>query len=356
MNPVRLAPPAPDFGHLGRMSDERGLFEHADHATPRRDHGYCTDDVARLLVVTSREPDPDPMVGSLAATALRFLADAQGPTGDSHNRMDERGTWQDRRSIDDCWGRSLWGFGTAAARSPDPAVRRTALAHFERGAGRRSLWPRTMAFAALGAAEVVGVDDGNRPALSLLADAVLIVAGGGPRPGRAPGPGSWSDGSWPWPEPRLAYANAALPEAMVAAGVALQRDNLRDQGLELLAWLLDQETMAGRLSVTPVGGRGPDDRRPGFDQQPIEVAALADACARAATLTGDGRWAEGLAAAVAWFLGANDAGTPMWDPATGGGYDGLRADGPNLNQGAESTLALLSTLQHGRRLAEVTGA
>jgi hypothetical protein len=35
----------------------------------------------------------------------------------------------------------------------------------------------------------------------------------------------------------------------------------------------------------------------------------------------------------------------MWDPATGGGYDGLQATGANLNQGAESTLALISTLQ-----------
>jgi hypothetical protein len=41
----------------------------------------------------------------------------------------------------------------------------------------------------------------------------------------------------------------------------------------------------------------------------------------------------------------------MWDPDSGGGYDGLHADGANLNQGAESTLALISTLQHGRRLA-----
>ena len=38
----------------------------------------------------------------------------------------------------------------------------------------------------------------------------------------------------------------------------------------------------------------------------------------------------------------------MWDPRTGGGYDGLTAHGPNLNQGAESTLALISTLQHAR--------
>jgi hypothetical protein len=39
----------------------------------------------------------------------------------------------------------------------------------------------------------------------------------------------------------------------------------------------------------------------------------------------------------------------MFDPKTGGGYDGLHAHGPNLNQGAESTLAVLSTTQHARR-------
>jgi hypothetical protein len=55
--------------------------------------------------------------------------------------------------------------------------------------------------------------------------------------------------------------------------------------------------------------------------------------------------------AEAWFLGKNDAGIAMWDPATGGGYDGLTPHGPNLNQGAESTLALISTLQQAGRLS-----
>jgi hypothetical protein len=335
--------PLPDFGHLARMTDHRGLFEHADRTTPRLEHGYCTDDLARLLVVASREPDPDPVVCGLAQTALRFLLDAQGGTGDCHNRMNDRGRWQDHRSVDDCWGRSLWGLGTAAARSPDNTVRQLALAYFERGTEQRSRWPRAMAFAVLGATEVTAARPGHRQALSLLADAVGIIGGGRTK----------SDPTWPWPEPRLTYANAVLPDAMIAAGVALQRKSLRDEGLELLGWLLDHETTGGHLSVTPVGGSGPGDPRPAFDQQPIEVAALADACARAATLTGSERWVAGLDAAVAWFLGANDGGTPMWDPDTGGGYDGLLASGPNLNQGAESTLALVSTLQHGRRLAAV---
>jgi hypothetical protein len=339
MSPTTLVAPSPDFGHLARMTDHRGLFEHADHTTPRRDHGYCTDDVARLLVVTSREPDPDPVVGDLAATALQFLLDAQGETGDCHNRMDVQGHWQDDRTVDDCWGRSLWGFGTAAARHPDHTVRHTALAHFERGAEQRSPWPRAMAFAALGASEVVAAYAERRRALALLSDAAKVIGQG--------------RGAWRWPEPRLSYANAVLPEALIAAGNALKRESLQEQGLALLWWLLDQETVDGHLSVTPVGGRGPDDPRPGYDQQPIEVAALADACARAAKLTASGPWNAGLAAAVAWFLGDNDAGCAMWDPSTGGGYDGLQATGPNLNQGAESTLALVSTLQHARRLTPI---
>ena len=88
------------------------------------------------------------------------------------------------------------------------------------------------------------------------------------------------------------------------------------------------------------------------DQQPIEAAATADACATAAAVTGDDRWDAPLFQSIAWFLGDNDSGTVMYDPHTGGGYDGLKADGPNPNQGAESTLALLSTLQHARALAD----
>jgi hypothetical protein len=356
-----VSAPQPSFTHLARMTDERGTFEHALHTTPRREHGYCTDDMARVLVVTSREPDPDAEVDRMSATALRFLVEAQGRTGNCHNRLDQLGNWQDRPGVGDCWGRSLWGLGTAAARHPDPALRETALAAFTRGALRRSPWPRSMAFAALGAAEVVAVCPSHAHALALLVGTADLLTDPSPGrwpevPGPDPAPGSDTpdqDEPWPWPEKRLSYANALLPEAMIAIGHALHRNRLRDDGLDLLRWLLDHETVDGRLSVTPVGGRGPGDPRPAFDQQPIEVAALADACARAAAVTGDDRWLRGVDRAVAWFLGDNDARAVMWDAATGGGYDGLEADGPNRNQGAESTLAVLSTFQQARDAALV---
>ncbi len=161
---------------------------------------------------------------------------------------------------------------------------------------------------------------------------------------------------WTWPEPRLSYANAVLAEALVAAGAGLDQPAVLDDGLRMLSWLLERETLDGHLSVTPVGGAGPRDHPPQFDQQPIEVAALADACARADSVTGDAIWREGVDLAVRWFAGDNDAGTPMWDPLTGGGYDGLQADGPNLNQGAESTLAWLAIAQHGRRWSTLSTA
>jgi hypothetical protein len=329
--------PAPSFEHLLRLSDSAGTFEHAKLSTPRIELGYCTDDMARVLVVASREPIHTAAVDRLTTLAIRFLSGAQGVTGECRNRRNIRGRWTGRRTVEDCWGRSVWGLGTAAGRSQRDSLRQDALAYFDHGVRRRSPWPRAMAFAALGAAEVVCALPDHRLARELLGDAVDTIR----RPAHS--------AAWPWPEPRLSYANAVLPEALIAAGAVLGQRDLLDEGLALLRWLLDHETDRGHLSLTPVGGAGANDQRPRFDQQPIEAAALADACARAAEVTGDEEWLDGLRSAVGWFLGDNDVGVAMWDPATGGGFDGLTIQGPNLNQGAESTLALISTLQHARR-------
>ena len=333
--------PDPRFDHLLRMTNHRGTFEHACLDEPRPEHGYCTDDMARVLVVATREPDPDSRVKGLAGAAVRFLNDAQSYAGGCRNRMDRKGRWEDEPTVADWWGRCIWGLGTAAAHSDVGLVRRLAVIQFERAAKVRSPWPRAMAFAALGAAELLSVDPGHRAARALLTDYADTVA----KPN--------GDAAWPWPEPRLTYANAVLPEAMIAAGVALEDSTLRQQGLDLLGWLVEYETAGDHLSPTPAAGRGPDDLRPGFDQQPIEVSTLADACARAAAMDPGSIWPDGVLAAAAWFMGVNDARQPMWDPDTGGGFDGLHADGVNRNQGAESTLAVLSTMQHARRFATV---
>ncbi|CAN5680484.1 glycosyl transferase [soil metagenome] len=329
---------APRFDHLLAMTDDLGTFEHAFFAAPRPEHGYCTDDMARVLVVASREREPSPAVQWLIHLALKFLGDAQAPDGAYRNRMDATGRWSDEPTTEDCWGRSIWGLGTAVARSDLTGVCDSALAQFDIALQQRSPWPRAMAFAALGAAEVLTRLPEHQSARRLLADYAATATELTP------------DTDWPWPEPRLRYANAVLAEARIAAGHALGHPALLDRGLQMLEWLIEEQTTAGHLSPSPVAGRGVGDLRPAYDQQPIEVSTLADACARAGAIDSRQIWSTGLNAAVTWFQGDNDLGQPMGDPATGGGFDGLHADRVNVNQGAESTLALLSTMQHAQRL------
>src|ERR1700757_2784809 len=168
--------------------------------------------MARVLVVIAREPEPDQALKGLTGIALRFLNEAQGLSGACRNRMDSQGGWADEPALGDWWGRCIWGLGTVAAHSVVAHARQMAIAQFDRGAQARSTCPRAMAFAALGAAELLSVEPEHRAAREIITDYADSIP---PPTGAPPGP---------WPEPRLTYANVVLSEAMIAAGVAL--DNL----------------------------------------------------------------------------------------------------------------------------------
>jgi hypothetical protein len=329
------------LGHLRAMTDEIGLFEHAEYANPRPEHGYCTDDNARLLVVGSREADRGD-AALLTRVALEFVIDAQVPDGRFHNRRDVTGAWTDAPSTDDCWGRALWGLGVAANRHESSTVRSAALEAFELGTRRRAPSPRAMAFAALGAADVLEGDPTHSRSRALLRDAVSVI-------GR-PGPGAWM-----WPESRLTYANAVLAEALIVAGRGLGDPQPTERGIAMLEWLIGLQTHDGHLSVVSTAGADASTAGPHFDQQAIEVAAIADACWAAYRTTERGLFASTIAVAAAWFDGLNDAGLPMWDHRTGAGFDGLHAASVNLNQGAESTLACVSTMQRARSIDRLLG-
>lgn len=344
-NTVRLAPsgglndplPSPRFEHLQRMTDHRGLWEHALHSTPRQEHGYCTDDNARALIVVSRQPNPSPQLIEMATVYLAFLRDAQLSGGGFHNRRSSDGEWVDKKGSDDSQGRALWALGTVARNGPDASMRQVGLDVFDRLPGFHSPHLRPNAFAVLGLSEVLLASPDHQHAGYVLEQCVghLVVR---------------NNVGWPWPEDRLTYDNARIPEALLAAGAVLARDDLIDAGLRLLDWLVAAETRNEHFSFTPVGGWTMGEPRPGFDQQPVEAAAMADACSRAWSLTGDSRWKYRVEQAARWFVGANDTGAALYDPRTGGCGDGLGPDYVNLNQGAESTLAALGVLQQAERV------
>lgn len=333
----RPAVPAPRFEHLVHMTTADGIFEHALHAQPRREHGYCLDDVSRALVVAVRQPRPTPTLRGVVRTYLAFVEQAQDETGAFRNRRSTDGAWAGSPTTDDHWGSALWSLGiTAGLASGHVATR--ALVVAERAMLTRSHWPRAMAYAALGAVEVLRAHPGHPAATHLLEDARQLL---GNHPSVLE--------HWRWPEPRLTYANAVLPESLIAIGEGLDDQALVDEGLAQLTWLLDLQTRDGHISVIPAAGWAPPEPLPGFDQQPIEVSALAEAAWRAYQATRDPAWLNVVDLCAGWFLGNNDLGLRLYDHSTGGCADGLHADRISRNQGAESTIAALSTLQLARQ-------
>lgn len=328
--------PAPSFGHIRALTGRWGIWEHARYSAPRREHGSCTDDNARALVVVLRQRAIDDTAEDLAVTYMRFVTEARTHSGHFHNRRDATGTWTDEVGSDDCQGRAWWGLGTAALLASDPTMRDRAADAFETAACFESPHLRANAYAALGAAELVRSAPRSRSGLDLLDRTSQVIADSAVT-------------MIPWPEARLTYDNARIPEALITAGDVLGDKGRLSMGVRLLEWLVGVESNGGHFSFSPVGGREPGGRRPEFDQQPLEAWAMADASYRAWLATGDDRWRGRAMRAAAWLVGLNDNGTVLYDEATGATRDGLMIASANENRGAESTIAGVGALQIAAR-------
>ena len=259
------------------MTTADGLFEHALLTEPRpRARVLPRRRVPRPRRDRPASPRPTPQVeragGDLPAVhprAPRTDGGRSTTAGTPTGQLDRR-----RRPSSDHWGRALWALGTAAAACATRACATRALAVARLGAAARSPWPRAMAYAALGAAEVLRGRPGRPAARELLRGRARPCSG---RPPGSPtaGPGR-SRGS--------RYANAVLPEALIAIGARWTTTTRWPHGLDLLHWLLDAaDPRRPPLRRRPPAAGAPATRVPGFDQQPIEVTALAEACWRALT-------------------------------------------------------------------------
>ncbi len=343
--------PGLDLRHLLALTDDTGILQHARYNIADRDHGYCVDDNARALIVACcghEVPGCDDL-RRLVSTYLAFVLHAfNEKTGRFRNFMSYDRRWLEEAGSEDAHGRALWGTGVAASRAPLEGQRRLSATLFERtfGASERFSSPRAWAYALLGADAYLGghaMTTSTSRTVTALADRLhaqyLTVA----------------DEPWHWCEDYLTYDNAVLPWSLLTASRRLRDDRMQQAALRMLEWLLEMQTTAdGHLSL--VGNDGWMQRngvRARFDQQPLDAASLALACAEAHRQTSDIRWADGLARAMGWFTGANDFGAALYDPESGGCFDGLQESGVNANCGAESTVTwLIARLGVGALLQE----
>ena len=111
--------------HLDAMSDSIGVWQHAVGSMPNPAFGYCTDDVARALVVDvlhARELGWASVAGS-ADRSVRFLEDAFLPqSGSFRNFRAADGHWLDAGGSEDSHARALTGLAAVMAEVGDPEL------------------------------------------------------------------------------------------------------------------------------------------------------------------------------------------------------------------------------------------
>ena len=333
--------PGPNRIHLDRLTGALGIFQHAHGRDPALEHGYCTDDVARALVVdcAHHARTRDPAIGVAIERDLAFLEQAYSfDSGRFRNLRSADGDWLDEAGTEDSHGRAIFGLAYLLRHAPSStwAELADALLIWALPAALELRYARPTAYATLGCLLIPPDARASRRSDGVLEYAAMWLE----RMMDAP------HADWPWPDEVVTYDNGALPRALIEAGRYLRRPRMLGLGLRSLDWLFGAQTVSGQLR--PIGNRGwwPRDGMPArYDQQPIEAASLLEAALAAWRATGEPVWEVRSRMAFGWFLGANDNGVAMADPEDGSCQDGLAEGGPNGNRGAESTLAWLMSVE-----------
>ena len=334
--------PEINLSHLKTLTDDTGLLQHAKYTTPNLHHGYCVDDNGRALIAVTKYYSlrKDKGVLPLIQKYLAFLFYAfNQENGRFRNFMSYDRRWLELAGSEDSHGRALWGLGVTVKEAPDNSIRNMAMRLFIDALPTVEHFssPRAWGYTVLGLQAYLSIYGGDVSARKIrddLARKIYQLFKNN------------ASEDWTWCENTATYANAILPHALIIAGKWIPDQEMYDTGIKSLKWLLKVQTAPdGHLSI--IGNNGWLDingNRSMFDQQPIEVKCLINACLDVYIATGDKKWFEESERCLSWFLGQNDLQLPVCDYKTGGCGDGLERQGINSNQGAESTLAWIISL------------
>jgi hypothetical protein len=336
--------PQMNLKHLRLMTDNTGVLQHAKFTIPNRAHGYCVDDNARALIVATQAYDlnsSDSTVAELSAIYLSFLDDAFNPdVGRFRNFMSYDRQWLEEVGSQDSHGRAVWALGVTAGWNhiEGQVAVATQLFHNALAALESFNDSRAIAFPILGIQAYLrrNPDDQHvQDRLRSLGDRLRARFT------------EHATADWNWHEDRLTYDNARIPQALIACGQLTQNKSMVSLGLSVLEWLRDHQIHPSGGWYAPVGNQGwfrKSGVKAQYDQQPLEAAAMIDACIEAYEYTQDDQWIQLASTCFNWYLGKNDQQAKLYDHASGGCRDGLQHNGVNENQGAESTLSYIQAL------------
>lgn len=344
---LRYNLPVVNLEHIKKMTTPFGMIQFARINHPDIESGYTLDDNARALIAICQhyELTADPADIPYIETYFRFIKYCLQPDGYFLNYVNEEKNFTDQNystNLEDSNGRALWALGYLISVShllPEDSkdIRAEAASTMQKALVNVNKIHSTRAMAFV----IKGLYYRNTKissvrSLSLIRQlANRLVQMYRHEAGE----------KWQWFESYLTYANSILPEAMLCAWLATGEMLYKEIAKTTFDFLLSMTFKGNTIKVisnkswlhkgreaVPVADGG---------EQPIDVAYTILALGKFNDVFKEEGYRNKMETSFNWFLGANHLNQVIYNPATGGCYDGLEENYVNLNQGAESTVSYL---------------
>lgn len=333
--------PVVNLGHFKKMTTPFGMIQFSKINHPDHDSGYTIDDNARALVAMCMHYELYRRQKDLVYIQiyLDFILHCLQPDGSFLNYVDiaEEFTPQNQEvNLDDSNGRAIWALGYLISQRqilPKILVQQAetildqTLSHIKTMHSTRaiSFAIKGLHHALSGAPSAV-----KQELLEMLANRLVQMY----RHEAATG--------WHWFESYLTYGNSTIPEAMLCAWQSTGNPTYKNIARQSFHFLLEHTFTKAGIKVIPNRGWMQKGAEKGhFGEQPIDVAYTILALQRFYKVFQDKQYQDKMTTAFNWFLGQNHLNQIIYNPCTGGCYDGLEETHVNMNQGAESTVSYL---------------
>jgi glycosyltransferase involved in cell wall biosynthesis len=336
--------PEINLDHIKKLTTDFGMIQFSIINEPDLESGYTIDDNARAMVAMCEhfELTKDNTDLEYIKIYLNFITSCLQEDGSFLNYVDEDGDFTDQNyetNLEDSNGRAIWALGyLISLESILPvALAEKAKKTLEQASVNvlKMHSTRAMAFVIKGLyyVNIKGKSQQNTTIIKELADRMLQMYK------------HESKLNWNWFESYLTYGNSILPEAMLCAYLSTGDSNYKavakisfdfllgkifnDKSIKVISnkgWMLKDNS----TKIRAIGG-----------EQPIDIAYTILALSKFSKTFNDPEYKRKMEIAFSWFLGNNHLHQIVYNPCTGGCYDGLEDTYVNLNQGAESTVSYL---------------
>lgn len=327
--------------HIKRLTTPIGIVQFSKLHEPDESSGYTLDDNARALIAVIKyyELTLDKSILAYVSIYLRFIRNAQLADGSFLNYIDQEGNYMlnnMNENLEDSNGRAIWAIGEFLFRQ---SLFHEELNDMASEILKKSLnnivkleSPRAISFAIKGLCicNISMQNNDIKNIIKTLTDKLVYRYK------------VTSKKNWKWFEGYLTYANSVIPEAMLMAYLSTNHHHYKKIAINSFEFLLKQTFYNHQIKViSNQGWKINGEVSKTFGEQPIEIAYTIIALATFNTYHPNKNYQEKINEAYNWFLGENHLNQIIYNPATGGCFDGLEETNVNLNQGAESTICYL---------------